>query len=269
MSDLLNVLSALLREEHIEVFAAMPLDRCRMTYPALLSRVLPEAKTVILFLIPYRTEEKGEKRNISLYAVPKDYHLYCRALTTRLCGALHEAFPEGDFCGFADHSPIDERDAAVCAGLGVPGDNGLLINERYGSYVFLCEIYTDLPFAGTFTPGEKKECLHCGACRSACPANGECFSAVTQKKGDLTGEETALLRKEGCAWGCDRCQEVCPLNRDTEETPIAFFREDRIPFLTAETVERMTDGEFAERAYAWRGRKTILRNLRLLEDTGN
>ena len=265
MSDLMNVLSALLREEQIEVFAAMPLDRCRMTYPALLDRVLPEARTAVLMLIPYRREEKGEKRNLSLYAVPKDYHLYCRDLTSRLCKALSERFPGHDFVGFSDHSPIDERDAAVRCGLGVRGDNGLLISERYGSYVFIGELFTDLPFEGVFTPSPAGECLHCGACRRVCPAEETCLSAVTQKKGELTEAEEALLLKSGTAWGCDLCQTVCPFNRDKEETPIPFFREDRIPFLTAEDAERMTEEEFGKRAYAWRGRKTILRNLRLLE----
>lgn len=35
--------------------------------------------------------------------------------------------------------------------------------------------------------------------------------------------------------------------------------------LTAAAVEAMDDDAFARRAYAWRGRQTILRNLRLLE----
>ena len=45
---------------------------------------------------------------------------------------------------------------------------------------------------------------------------------------------------------------------------ISFFREDRITLLTSDRLAEMSKEEFQSRAFAWRGRKTVERNLRLL-----
>ena len=103
-----------------------------------------------------------------------------------------------------------------------------------------------------------------------------CLSEVTQTKrleSLCTQTDVALtpqdceryIRYFGTAWGCDRCQTVCPHNRNPKPTTIPFFRQDLCPTLTAEEVETMTDGEFQSRAYAWRKRACIMRNLNLLE----
>ena len=72
------------------------------------------------------------------------------------------------------------------------------------------------------------------------------------------------MRKYDTAWGCDVCQEVCPHNLLPRLTPIELFKEGRIDCLTEELVEGMTKEEFASRAFAWRGKKTVLRNLKIL-----
>lgn len=51
-----------------------------------------------------------------------------------------------------------------------------------------------------------------------------CLSALSQKKGELTGEEARLLREYGVAWGCDACQEACPLNRNVRIDPHSWLR---------------------------------------------
>lgn len=43
-----------------------------------------------------------------------------------------------------DSSPIPERAAALCAGLGVLGDNGLVLLDKWGSWIFLGTILTNL-----------------------------------------------------------------------------------------------------------------------------
>ena len=48
-------------------------------------------------------------------------------------------------------------------------------------------------------------------------------------------------------------------------SPISFFNENTLPSLSVEEIEKMSDEEFSMRAYSWRGRDTILRNLRLRE----
>ena len=79
-----------------------------------------------------------------------------------------------------------------------------------------------------------------------------------------------MILTHSCAWGCDRCQEACPLTVQAKKsgsiyTTIPFFKESAMPHLTADAVRAMSDEQFAKRAYSWRGRNAILRNLELLE----
>lgn len=257
-------------DEKIEYFAALPYDSLRGARPYLIERAGLEPKTALLFLIPYYSREGV---NISSYAVARDYHLYIKSLTERLADVLSSAYPEYKFIGFGDHSPIDERHAALSAGLGILGDNGLLINEIYGSYVFIAELLTDAPpeLLGAKTPSEIKHCERCGACLAACPTGslsgkGECLSDITQRKGELADSECELMRQVRTAWGCDECQRACPYNASPAITPIDFFKNDIIAELTGECMLSMAEDEFRSRAYAWRGKKTILRNLQILKN---
>ncbi len=255
----------LLGREGIEYFGLLPLSECRVINPDLLARSCADftPRSVIMLGVPYYTGEHPG-RTVSLYAVSKDYHLYFRQLFQRLEPALEVIFPGFRFKGFADHSPIDETYAAAKAGLGVVGDKFQLINEIYGSYVFLGEILTDVIFE-EYDTCEVRTCLHCGACQRACPVTNGCLSEMTQRKGDLDEETTRFIRKTGIAWGCDLCRTSCPMNRKVKLTPISFFWEDLRPTVTAAEIEAMPKTEFLTRAYSWRGRPTILRNLRALE----
>ncbi len=268
-----EIIFPLLNDEKIDCFGILPLSFCRITREYLLSRAKINSLTegsVLMLALPYRRED-DEPPNLSQYAIPPDYHAIADEICARIILRLRTLFPTAVFAAFADHSPIDERHAAAAAGLGVLGDHGLLITERYASYVFLAEIITDLPTDAQ--PGKIAFCPHCGACSAVCPVSldrTECLSALTQKKGMLTPEEQNAIIAHGSAWGCDRCQEACPYTRRALESgtifsPIPAFSADRIPHLTAAAVEGMTDDEFSRRAYAWRGREVILRNLRLLE----
>lgn len=259
-------------EERISQFSFLPMDAVTVTRPELLFRegeFSPE--TVLMILVPYYT---GKGENLSAYAVSRDYHLYMRGLGARLVDYLSERLTPYTFRFFADHSPIDERLAAVRAGLGVLGDSGLLLNPRYGSFHFIGEVITDCPPPGGTPVHPVRGCEHCGACRAACPTGaltgqGDCLSAITQRKGELTEDEISLMYRTGTVWGCDVCQLVCPHNRAAlsgAHTPIRFFHEERIPHLTAAALVAMSDEEFSARAFSWRGRATIARNLAAYEE---
>lgn len=264
-------ITGLFEKERIEYVAALDITPADIRRPDLIERRgigADEIKCALVFLMPYYVDDGGG--NVSLYARPRDYHAYTAELFPRLEAALTNEFG-GRFFGFSDKSPIEETEAALRAGLAVRGDSYVIINEKYGSFVFIGELLTDVPAAAMGldgTPKEICECLHCGACRRACPMkNGrECLSAVTQKKGELTDDEKAYIIENGTVWGCDICQTVCPMNKNTADTPIPFFRENRIPRLDGKTLEQMTDEEFSLRAFSWRGKKTIARNVALFEN---
>ena len=274
--------NALLAKSNIEYASAVPFSACRVVRGDKLRRVGLEhtAKSVLVLLSPYFVDDAKDPP-ISRYAISKDYHLYFNALFSDMCTALGALFPKKHFCGFADNSPIDERHAAAIAGLGVLGDNGLLLNEKYGSYVFIGEIISDLDWEDWYEipPSTAthaiQACLHCGACSRVCPMQekggnpfgiAECLSSVSQKKRLQSDAEAEYIRHYRAGWGCDRCQTVCPYNKNAKETPISFFKEDRMPYPTALDIRQMPDETFAQRAFAWRGRETVIRNLQMLEN---
>lgn len=257
------------QSEHIEYYAALNYRDLKETAPQILARETFVPRSVLLFLLPYYA---GECENISRYAASLDYHRIIRQVGERLTSLLKELYPDAAFHTYGDHSPIDERHAALIAGLGIAGDNGLLINETYGSYVFIADVLTDLSpeTLGATPPAEIRHCLHCGACRRMCPTGilrgegSDCLSAITQRKGDLTENEIALMKRMNTVWGCDECQCHCPYNREPKLTPISFFYEERTPCLTSDLLAGMNKEDFQKRAYAWRGRKTVERNLKAL-----
>lgn len=269
---MLNAILSILGEYHIELCGCLPLSRCRVTRQYLLDKAEIYEGSVVIFAIPYYSNVCEKKHNVSAYAVPRDYHLFAHELADTLTARLKTAFPQNKLAVFADHSPIDERDAAVRAGLGVMGKNGLLITEKYSSYVFLGEIVTDAILPYQEYP--VRHCISCGACLAACPwQRGEsdvCLSALSQKKGVLSDAEHAVLCRYNCIWGCDICQEVCPHTQQaratkTLYTPIPFFQEDCLPLLSSDLINTINEKEFASRAYSWRGRETIVRNLLIAE----
>ena len=264
-----SFLSNFFEKNQIDCFAPIALSDCTVVRPYLLERAGIADGTAILMAIPYFTPAcTAENRNLSAYAVSRDYHGFFAALFDEVLPLLRERFPTCKFAGFADHSPIAEVEAAARAGLGVIGQNHLLITKRYSSYVFLGEIVTDAKLA--CTAGEIRTCEGCGLCQKACPMDeiGTCLSALTQKKGALTEDEQATIRRFGSVWGCDICQAVCPhtktaIKSGSIHSPIPYFAEQPIAHLTSEILDGMSDEEFQSRAYAWRGRETIQRNLKL------
>ena len=266
-----DLLKSYFESKNIEYFAVLPYSACREINPGIMEREGFEPLSVIVYLLPYYT---GETVNLSRYAASLDYHLALRECADGLIAVLSEASPASHFKGYGDHSPISEVSAALVAGLGAIGDNGLILNEKYGSYVFIGDVVTDIPpeTLGAISPREVGTCHHCGACRRACPTGilrgegDDCLSAITQRKGELSDSEKALMRKHNTAWGCDLCQSVCPYNREPAITPIEFFRRERIDELTREKLDAMDKAEFSRRAFAWRGRRTVERNLDILKN---
>ena len=272
MSAVLDKISSLLRENNVYAFSSIGLKDCRITKKYLLDRagISADEGVAVMMAVPYMAED-SVIGNISEYAKSKDYHLFFSELFDKVLSPLRAEFTQYKFEGFSDHSPIDERDAAARAGLGIIGSNGLLITKKYSSFIFLGELITNAPIGYILHDAER--CEACGLCLSACPVGCDkthCLSAVTQKKGELTEQERDMIRRHGSAWGCDICQKVCPhtlraISEGTVYTNIDFFLNDRIPYLTKEKLEQLSDEAFSKRAYSWRGKEILLRNLDILD----
>lgn len=265
------------RENGIEYFSAIPFSECHIISEELLSRrgiEKQKIRSAVMFLVPYYVCD-GVERGISVYARAKDYHIFFDDFYKKNIPLLEECYG-AHFYGFADKSAISEVGAAAKAGLGIIGDNFLIINEKYGSFVFIGELLTECSVEelGFKRHDEYKAegCLHCGACKKNCPMSEGlgCLSAITQKKGELTKEEEKLILRYGYSWGCDICSLVCPYTKKAIQngvsTPIKFFSEDRIISPSSKEIEEMEKSEFNLRAFSWRGRKTIVRNLKLFEE---
>ncbi|MBR7112851.1 MAG: epoxyqueuosine reductase [Clostridia bacterium] len=269
---MIETIKKLLSERGIDLVAPVPFSDLTVTRPYLLERNGLVGKTAILFAVPYYTTPCDDcARNISCYAVSPDYHRFFAALFEEILPILRQKFPQNSFLGFTDHSPIAEAEAAVKAGLGTFGCNHLFITKEHSSFVFLGEIITDADIP--CRAREISTCTACGACKKACPVGldtAACLSALTQKKGALSPDEEKTLIHHGCAWGCDLCQLACPVTEaarraGTLYSRIPFFNDNTLHRLTADAIDAMSDEEFAARAYSWRGRSVILRNLKLLE----
>lgn len=233
-------------------------------------RIPQDAASVLVCLFPYYTGEHKE-RNISRYAMVTDYHMIAGEYLNRFCKALQEVFPQNQFEPFTDNSPIREVSAAFHAGLGRRGKNGLILHPKYGSYVFIGEVVTDLVLQPD-QPLNPGECIGCRKCQNVCPQGAlqsdgsvcleRCRSHITQKKGELTDWEIGQIQDGGLVWGCDICNDVCPMNQEAKVlTPVPEFLESTVAVLDAQIAERL----LKTRAYNYRGKKTILRNIQLLE----
>lgn len=243
----------------------LPCLKCRAK-----QRIPQDAASVLVCLFPYYTGEHKE-RNISRYAMVTDYHMIAGEYLKRFCEALQEVFPQNQFESFTDNSPIREVSAAFHAGLGRRGKNGLILHPKYGSYVFIGEVVTDLVLQPD-QPLNPGECIGCGKCQKVCPQGAlrsdgsvcleRCRSHITQKKGELTDWEIGQIQDGGLIWGCDICNDACPMNQEAKVlTPVPEFLESAVAVLDAQIAERL----LKTRAYNYRGKKTILRNIQLLE----
>ncbi len=251
--------------------SALPYKDCTVINARLLQRLSFEPKSVYICIIPYYTHYCDEPKTVSAYALARDYHLYLNAIGSKALEMCKNEFPDSNFAFYGDHSPIDEKQAAAKAGLGIIGRNGLLITQRYSSYVFICELFSDNECINKAQ--EINYCENCGACFSACPASlasaDACASAITQKKGDLTEYEIEIIRETGCVWGCDICQEICPhtvkaKKNGTIYTNTEWFNTNIISNPSISSVEDAED--FKMRAYSWRGAPAILRNIKILSE---
>ncbi len=202
----------------------------------------PQANTIVVFAKRYPTQPLSTTDGglISAYAKGKDYHNILAEKADKLCkyllsrGAKFAKF-------YVDTGPVFEKYWAVKAGLGWIGKNSLLINKKFGSYLFLGVVLTDIhiptikiensslkrnnsnlhPLRTQFRFEILNYCGSCTKCINVCPTgaivkdgvvdSNKCIAYLTvEHKGFIKSE---LQDKIGrWIFGCDICQIVCPWN---------------------------------------------------------
>jgi len=224
---------------------------------------MEDAKSIIVYLIPYNVGDK-KPSNISRYSWVRDYHEVATELSNQLNGFLSKQIPDYEGKAFCDTTPIPQKHLAYLAGLGFFGDNHLLVNEKYGSWFFIAHILNNYPFLPDVP--QKKTCMHCGKCISACPGEvlgkdkanfNNCVSAITQKKSPLTRKEEMCFCDS--LWGCDICQFVCPHNQNVALTPLTRYFGEPVAYLDESNLR------LSHRAFSYKKEDFMRRNLELFE----
>ena len=196
----------------------------KATHP---ERLLPGAKSIISLAMSYFTGEPkpgqtAPRGKIARYAWGDDYHDVMKERLREFVDALPEvAGRPVNTRLFVDDGPMNDRAAAERAGVGWFGKNTNILTPSHGSWVLLGQVITDLELRPD--PPLAKNCGECVRCIDACPTgaivapyvidNRKCISFLTI---ELRGAIPRELRPLVADWvfGCDICQDVCPVNRD-------------------------------------------------------
>ena len=200
--------------------------------------LLEGARSIISLGTSYNTGSPepgspGPTGRVGRYAWGDDYHdvikTKLRQLATDLSGI---AGREVRTRIFVDDGPMNDRAAAERAGIGWFGKNTNILTSSHGSWVFLSQVVTDLEL----DPDEPlaKNCGDCVICIDDCPTgaivapyvidNRRCISFLTI---ELRGSIPRNLRPLVGDWvfGCDICQDVCPVNRKAAGSLEPAFRQ--------------------------------------------
>jgi epoxyqueuosine reductase len=145
---------------------------------------------------------------------------------------------------------------AVRSGLSKYGRNNIVYIDGMGSFCQIYLYYTDIPVDKQTYSEEinMKACATCGACIKACPTGAirkdrflldckRCLTFYNEDEGDPF-PEWIDPKVHHAIYGCNRCQETCPVNRDQFLKPIEevlFNEEETKILLSGVTIDALPD----------------------------
>lgn len=218
-------------------------------------------------LFPYYNDY--QKGNLSKFCRSYDYHKLILNKLKKICILFKKQFYNNIFMPYVDVTIINEVKAAYISGTGILGKNGLILDEKYGPFVFIGEIITDLNFI--LLKKTKKKCIKCNFCLKECPVSLKknlCISKINQSKGKLNNNEKLLIKKSQYIWGCDLCIDICHKINNFENASINnIFKKDLIRNIYLNDINLLTNKTFKykyfNRAFIWRRKSVLERNLLL------
>ncbi len=245
--------------------------------------VLPGAQSVVSVGLSYFTADPPPDRwdhplhgRIARYAWGKDYHDVMAPMLKELAQFIEaEVGGKAVMRSYVDTGPVLEKEIAARAGQGFVGKNTLLINERFGSYVFVGEILCAADLEADPLPSDQGTCGSCRRCQDICPTHAfpapyildgrKCISYLTiELKAAIPMGLRPLMKN--WIYGCDECQSVCPWVRQYSRAGRQRFLKMDPDFVAPRLADVMalSDAEFRER---YRGtpivrtkRRGLLRN---------
>jgi epoxyqueuosine reductase len=191
--------------------------------------LLDGARSVLCVALQYHpTAVPADERavgRIARYARGRDYHDLMWGRLRRLESRVAEAFPGVGTRHYVDTGPVLERELAARAGIGSFGKNTNLLHPEAGSWFFLGELFLTLDLEPETPIAEL--CGTCSRCLDECPTGAlpapyrldatRCISYWTiEHRGWLPPEAREMIGE--WLFGCDVCQEVCPLNEAPAQT---------------------------------------------------
>jgi epoxyqueuosine reductase len=186
----------------------------------------PKVRSIIMLGVnygpasnPLASLNKTRCGTISVYARARDYHDVIKKRLKKTARWLAEAH-DAQVKVFVDTAPVMEKPLAEASGLGWQGKHTNLVSHKFGSWLFLGSIFTDLALPPD-DPGEDS-CGTCRACLDICPTRAfpapykidarRCISYLTiEHKGHIPAEFLPLIGNR--IYGCDDCLAVCPWNK--------------------------------------------------------
>jgi len=242
-------------------------------------KLMPSAQSIIAIALAYPSRlpnapksTKEEPRGLFCRASwGMDYHEVLRDRMNKLTAFLSERVEGFTYRSMVDTGELSDRAVAERAGIGFSAKNSFVITPEFGSYVYLGEVITNIPFL----PDEAVEdsCGTCTKCIDSCPTGAlvqggqlnaqRCIAYLTQTKDFLPDEFRSKIGNR--IYGCDTCQLVCPKNKGMD----FHLHEEMEP--DPEVVKpllkpllKMSNKEFKAKfgliSGSWRGKKPIQRN---------
>ncbi|PGY11109.1 tRNA epoxyqueuosine(34) reductase QueG [Bacillus sp. AFS031507] len=243
------------------------------------SLLLEEPRSIISIAIAYPSKmnnrvesKKGERRGIfSRASWGLDYHHVLNDRLHKLEEFISVRIPEARIKSMVDTGELSDRAVAERAGIGWSGKNCSIITPEFGSYVYLGEMITSIPFEPD-TPIED-QCGSCTKCLDACPTGAlvqggqinaqRCISYLTQTKTFIPDEFRDKIGNR--VYGCDSCQTACPVNKGKNfhfHEELEADSDIAKPLL--KPILKLSNREFKSKfgsvAGSWRGKKPIQRN---------
>ncbi len=186
-------------------------------------KLVDGARSVISLSYNYFIDVKQqdpEAPKLAMYAFGKDYHEVVREKLELLFDYIKgEAGGINGRC-FVDSAPVLEKAWAKRSGVGWLGKNTNILTKGQGSYFFLAEIILDIELE--YDSPVKDYCGNCTKCIDACPTDAiyepykvdahKCISYFTIELKDEVLPADYSGRFENWMFGCDICQQVCPIN---------------------------------------------------------